>query len=189
MKMAFLFLFSFFFFSNAQSQFVTNVYWTEDTKMPGTETIYYHPNKKLQWADFNGVPTIPGNVAAITASGFGYKASMKNNGTKGQLNIGVYCYFNKDKSWVKPGKTTSYILNHEQHHFDVSFIAASLFADKLKRTEINLKNYNAVLPAIYKECCDIMNKMQDEYDGQTKNGQLKDVQAKWNEFIVSRLAE
>ncbi|MBS1495403.1 MAG: hypothetical protein JSU03_09320 [Bacteroidetes bacterium] len=171
------------------AQFITNVYWVDEKMMPNNETIYYHPNSKLKWSDFNGEPNLTGNVAAITASGFGYKATMKNNGTKGQLNIAVYCYFNKNKSWVKPDKKTGYILNHEQHHFDVSFIAANLFFERLKKAGINFNNYNKVLPDIYKECCDLMNKMQDEYDGQTKNGQLKDVQEKWNRFIISKLAK
>jgi len=32
-----------------------------------------------------------------------------------------------------------------------------------------------------------MNKMQDDYDGQTKNGQLKDIQAKWNELLDQKI--
>ncbi len=44
-----------------------------------------------------------------------------------------------------------------------------------------------LLPRIYNECCDIMNKMQDDYDGQTKNGQVKDMQEKWNNFIDQKI--
>jgi uncharacterized protein YqiB (DUF1249 family) len=32
-----------------------------------------------------------------------------------------------------------------------------------------------------------MNKMQDEYDGQTKNGQLKDEQERWNNFLRNKI--
>lgn len=155
--------------------------------MPASGVIYYQPYNNLQWPDFKGTPNTGGNVAAITMSGFGYKASIKNNGSQGQLNIGVYCYFSKDKSWVKPDKKTAYILNHEQHHFDIAFIAASVFADKIKNTVITTDNYNALLPRIYKECCILMNKLQDDYDGQTKNGQVKDVQEKWNDYLNKRL--
>ncbi len=188
MKYFSLLWFIFSFSANAHAQLATNVYWTEQSGMPASGVIYYQPYNNLQWTDFTGTPNTGGNVAAITLSGFGYKASIKNNGSKGQLNIGVYCYFSKDKSWVKPDKKTGYILNHEQHHFDITFIAASVFADKIKNTVITTGNYNALLPRIYKECCDLMNKLQDDYDGQTKNGQVKNVQEKWNDYLNKRLA-
>lgn len=171
----------------ALAQFSANIYWTEQTNLPASETIYYNPAKKLVWDDFRGKPAPASVAAAITASGFGYKADFKSVGAKSQLNIGVYCYFNKKNSWVKEGKTTLYILTHEQHHFDISFLAAGLFLEKLKTSGITRTNYNTLLPKIYNECVAMMNKMQNEYDGQTKNGQLKDVQAQWNELVATKL--
>lgn len=170
-----------------KAQVTTNVYWTEQTEMNRGNTIYYNPLKNLEWDDFKGVSGPPGPVAAITASGFGYKANMNSSGAKGEINIAVYCYFNKKSSWVKQGKTTSYILNHEQHHFDVSYLAAGIFINKLKNTVLTTSNCNTILPKIYKECCDMMNKMQDDYDGQTMNGQLEDKQKKWNNFFAEKV--
>ena len=175
------------FYFSSSAQITTNIYWTEQTEMNKSNTIYYTALKNLVWDDFKGVPGPPGPVAAITASGFGYKANMSSSNGKGEINIAVYCYFNKKASWVKPGKTTSYILNHEQHHFDVSFLAAGFFINKLKNTVITTSNCNAVLPKIYKECCDMMNKMQDDYDGQTMNGQLEDKQKRWNGFFAEKV--
>lgn len=172
---------------HTNAQFITNVYWTDRTAMDTNDAIYYDLNKKLVWKDFKGTPGGAGPVAAITSSGFGYKADMKTNGTKGQINIGVYCFFSKGKSWVKPGRTTPYILNHEQHHFNVSYLAALFFIDKVKKTVITPANSNNVLPALYREACDLMNKMQSDYDGQTKNGQVVEMQEKWNNFFAERL--
>ncbi len=155
--------------------------------MPSSEIIYYNVQHSLLWKDFKGIPDETGRAVAITASGFGYKADIKNSGSKGQLNIGIYCYFNKKNSWVKQGKSSDYVLSHEQNHFNISFIAASIFLEKLKASSINSSNYNVLLPRFYKESCDIMNKMQDDYDGQTKNGQLKDVQAKWDNFLAQKI--
>lgn len=169
------------------AQFSSNIYWTEQTTMPASETIYYTPSKALTWNDFKGKPDNNSVAAAITASGFGYKADFKSSGPRSQLNIGVYCYFNKKSSWVKPGKTTDYILTHEQHHFDISFLAAGIFLQKLKTAGINRQNYNTLLPKLYNECVALMNKMQNEYDGQTKNGQLRDIQAQWNDFVSAKV--
>ncbi len=170
------------------AQLVTNVAWTQSTSLPASEVIYYTPGNKLVWDNFRGkVPAENGRTAAITMSGFGYTASISHSGGKGELSINVYCFFNKNRSWVKPGKTTSYILNHEQHHFDISYIAACIFMDKIEAATITTKDYNNILTRIYDECIDAMNKMQDEYDGQTRNGQETALQEKWNKFIDDKM--
>ncbi len=171
------------------AQLSTKVEWTQRTSMPASEVIYYTPENKLLWEDFKGrVPANNGRTAAVTMSGFGYTASLTSSNRNGELNIKVYCFFNKNKSWVKPGKTTAYILNHEQHHFDISYIAACIFVDKIQSTIITNRDYNNLLPRIYDECVEAMEKMQDEYDGQTRNGQEAALQEKWNKFIDSKMA-
>lgn len=187
MKQIFLSVLFFMTAITSKAQVTTNVYWTEQSSLPSSQVIYYNPSHNLQWPDFIGVPQTAGIVAAITMSGFGYTASMKRNASKGEINIGVYCYFSKNKSWVKPEKKTAYILNHEQHHFDISYIAARIFADKVKNSGVTTSNVNVLLPRIYKECCDIMNKLQDDYDGQTKNGQVKEMQERWNNSLDEKL--
>ncbi len=172
----------------SNAQVTTNVFWTEQSGMSASDIIYYNPAKNLQWQDFKGSPPAPSKVAAETSSGFGYKANMQSSGNKGQINISVYCYFSKNKSWVRTNKTTAYILNHEQHHFDVSYLAASVFIEKIKKAGLNLSNLNTLLPRIYRECCDFMNKMQDDYDGQTMNGQLTEPQARWNKFFYEKVS-
>jgi hypothetical protein len=171
------------------AQLTTKVEWTNQTSMQPAEVIYYNPADKLVWENFKGKPpTDNGRTAAITMSGFGYAASIKYSEGKGVLNLQVYCFFNKNKSWVKPGKTTEYILNHEQHHFDISYIAAAIFVDKIQSAVISKSNYNVLLSRIYNECIDIMNKMQDDYDGQTRNGQELALQEKWNKFIDNKIS-
>jgi len=173
---------------NLQAQVKTNIKWTEQTSLPASDVIYYRPENKLVWGDFLGKPVEAGITAAITMSGFGYSASMHSSGQNGQLDIKVYCFFNKKKSWVKPGKTTTYILTHEQRHFDVSYIAANIFIDKVQGASMNSTNYNTLISRIYNECIEIMNDMQDDYDEQTNNGQDKLNQDKWNRFIDGKLA-
>ena len=181
-------LFFFSFPATLFAQLSTKVEWTQQTSMPAADVIYYDPGTKLVWGNFLCKPPVDNSrVAAITMSGFGYTASVRSSGGKGQLNIKVYCFFNKNKSWVKPGKTTSYILTHEQHHFDISYIAACIFMDKIQGAIITNNDYNVLLPRIYDECIDIMNKMQDDYDNQTRNGQETALQEKWNKFIDDKL--
>ena len=187
--MRLLLFFSCCFFSSAIfAQLNTHIFWTEQTALPASQVIYYRPEKALAWKDFQGSPVMNSRAVAITVSGFGYKADIKNKGNNGELNISVYCYFNKPTSWVKSEKPSQYILLHEQHHFDITYLAAKMFIEKLKAANFTAANMNQILPKIYTESCDIMNKLQDDYDGQTKNGQLKDVQQKWNAYIDDKLS-
>lgn len=188
--MKYILLFSSFFLIHlVQAQITSNIYWTQQTNLPSAEVIYYSNSRPLVWNDFKGVPDNNSRAAAVTASGFGYKADMKNSGNGGQINIGVYCYFTKQNSWVKPGRTLDHILTHEQNHFNISYIAANIFIEKLKELKLTPANLNTVLPRLYKECYDTLNKMQDDYDGQTKNGQLTEIQDKWNKYITQKLLE
>jgi hypothetical protein len=155
--------------------------------MNASDVIYYNANKKLVWSDFKGIPGPPSPIAAITSSGFGYKASMHSSNGKGQIDVEIYCYFSKTNSWVKPAKKSAYVLLHEQHHFDATYLAAKLFIEKVKAANLTTSNMNEVLAKLYKECCNGMHQMQNDYDGQTMNGQLKDKQEKWNSFFEEKL--
>lgn len=173
----------------ANSQITTNVQWTYESNLPADKVIYYKPNQKLTWSNFEAPSQNRGIVAAVTYSGFGYKADISTVNGKSKVNVKVYCYFDKDKSWVKEGKTTDYILSHEQHHFDISYIAASIFIDKLQSAVFARSEINSRLQQIYQECIDAMDKMQNEYDAQTKNGQLREKQEEWSKRINSMLKQ
>jgi hypothetical protein len=187
MKYPLLFLLFFAYYSTAKAQITTTISWVEKSNANAADVIYYNPNKKLVWADFKGAPGPPSVVAAITSSGFGYKAAMKSSNGKGEINVSVYCYFSKPNSWVRKGKNTPYILNHEQHHFDATYICTKRFIEKIRNANLTTTNMNDVLAKLYKECSTEMRKMQSDYDGETMNGQLKDKQEKWNVFFEDTL--
>lgn len=187
--MKYLFLFSLFFHVlQANAQFNTHVYWTEQSTLPARDVVYFNRDSPLQWTHFRGKPQGDNHAAALTASGFGYKADFKSSGSKADLNVGVYCFFNKNNSWVRPGRTTQYILSHEQDHFNISFIAACVFVNRLKSAKLNKTNYEKELVKMYNESCEYMNKLQEEYDAQTRNGQLQELQAKWHSKLAQALA-
>ena len=182
MKLLFCFI-TFFILSPSYAQLTAVVKWAETSSQPKDETIYYSSEKKLGWQNFLGAPQDRGMVAAETVSGFGYNAAIKALNGEGEIIINVYCFFNKKTSWVKPVHTTSYILNHEQHHFDISYIASKIFIQKLQAAAFTIENYNVLLSLIYNESMGIMRKMQQNYDTQTRNGLLTDQQEKWNTKI------
>lgn len=187
LKIAIVFIILFAFYFNVLAQVSVTVSWTEKTKFNAKDVIYFNANKKLTWADFIGTPPPPSSVAAITSSGFGYSATMKSTNGKTEIKILVYCYFSKPKSWVRVKNKTAYILEHEQHHFDASYLAAESFMQQIKAANITAENMNEVLGKLYKEAGTAMSKLQNDYDTETNNGLKKDKQLIWNNYFKTKL--
>ena len=171
------------------AQFTVTIQWHNIDPGNTGDTIYYNPEKKLTWRDFKGRPVSSSPAAAITESGFGYRMSMNSRNKKTNVVITVFCYFTKKNSWVKTGMNTDYALQHEQHHFDITYINATLFIQKLKEARLNQGNFNDLVEKIHDESFEALSKMQDEYDGQTSNGRIKQQQLIWNKKIEQQLTE
>jgi len=169
------------------AQFTVTVKWQPIKSGAVNDTIYYNPEKKLTWPDFKGRPDAASPAAAITESGFGYKMSMNAIGNKTNVEITVFCYFNKKKSWVKKNMDSDYALTHEQHHYDITYINTCLFIQKLKAAQLNRGNFNYMVDKIHDECFAALSKMQDDYDGQTSNGRINRMQLVWNKKIDQQL--
>jgi len=149
--------------------------------------ISYYPGKRLTWPDFQGTPN--DNVSsAITSSGIGYHFNLNRTEDSAWFTFTVNCTFSKEKSWVLADKKTDYILRHEQNHFDISYINALLFIEKLRNLSLSVKNYKSEIATVYRESSKELNKMQNDYDTETKNGQDKIKQDEWNKKIASKLA-
>ncbi|RYY24096.1 MAG: DUF922 domain-containing protein, partial [Chitinophagaceae bacterium] len=126
-------------------------------------------------------------ASAITASGFGYKADIKTTGNKGQINIGVYCFFNKNNSWVKAGKTTEYILGHEQGHFDIAELHARKLNKALKEYKYKSKTVNDDVNRIYEGVMQDHHAYQTDYDQQTDFSRKVEKQREWMGKIATEL--
>jgi len=181
------FLFLIFSACNSFAQVTVSVKWSPHVPPVNGDTIFYNPSRKLTWPDFKGTPGNPSDALAVTSSGLGYLACMQSSNGKTTIDINVYCYFSKQSSWVRKGRESDYALNHEQHHFDVTYIIANIFIQKLKDAKFTRSNYGNQVEKIYNESCRQLEKMQNEYDGETKNGQLRNLQAEWNDKINQQL--
>lgn len=188
-KILFFLVLSFGFAALAKSQLQVNVQWLKTTSGIKKDTLYYSPQAKLTWNDFYVRKEEGTNTAALTTSGFGFTAGIFSRSGQGLLDINVFCYFLPYKSWVKKGDTNDYILNHEQHHFDISYIGSCYFMQKLKEARITMNNYSSVISKIYDEAYDYMSNMQDAYDRETDNGIIREKQEDWNKKVNARLTD
>lgn len=151
------------------------------TKGIDDEHIAYTSSQKLAIGDFKGLPREGSNAVAITASGFSFNAGFRRKGNVATLSITVSCSFDRRSSWMKAKGKTPYVLQHEQHHFDISYLGALDFMERLKSIKFTVKNYNEKLNAAYQESVNKMEALQHQYDGETQNGIAKEEQLKWNQ--------
>ena len=189
--MKYLFLFSFLFttFTTVLAQPVTvNIEYTVDIPNPTGKLIFYNPGELLTIAAFAGDTDINSSAVAITSSGFAFKAGFKNAGGKATLIIKVYCSLDKQMSWMKPAGKNEYILQHEQQHFNISYLGAMEFIQQLKAATFTIDNYNKLIEKLYNQSSKNMEDLQQAYDSETHNGIIKDMQQYWNEKINKGLS-
>ncbi len=173
---------------SAFAQLTVTIQWQPIKPGYAGDTIYYKPAQKLTWVDFKGRPDAASPAAAITESGFGYNMTMNSFNKKMNVVITIFCYFNKMKSWVKKDMNTDYALLHEQHHYDITYINTCLFIQKLRQASFTKENFNSLVEKIHDTCFNAMSKMQDDYDGETRNGRISSIQANWNKKVDLQLA-
>lgn len=149
--------------------------------------IFYNPAVKLTWNDFKGAPVASSDAAAITNAGIGFKMVFQSEGNIATLKISVNCNFSIADSWVKDDRRTAYILNHEQHHFDIAYIHALQFIRNLKNASYTMKDYSKVIEKIYYQTHLELLTMQNAYDSETKNSQVASEQELWNKKIDGQL--
>ena len=118
---------------------------------------------------------------SITALGIAYNAS------NGKLHYEITCNFSKIKSWgiLK----TSYILAHEQGHFDITEIYSRILHRELQGYKFNRRTFRQDVNEIYDRVVKEKEAFQLMYDGQTDHSRNKKVQQEWLDKIQQLLTE
>lgn len=176
-------------FSNAESQPVkVQVSYVAKFNHAGGDTIYYDPGRKLSWRDFKGTPVQNTFEAALTSSGYAYDAGVEFSDKNILLRIGVFSFFTKHNSWKRHNINDSFHLEHEQHHFDITYLGALNFIKEIQRTHFTVENYGQQLRAIFKKSYLENNQWQDQYDKETSHSVNEVQQTEWNKKINGLLA-
>ncbi len=81
----------------------------------------------------------------------------------------------------------SYSLGHEQLHFDITYLVAQRFKQRIRRLPLTRDDYDSMIQYEYLEAFREMNQLQDEYDGETRNGTNTSAQQEWRTRISHEL--
>lgn len=151
--------------------------------LQSTQNITWVENAKLEWKDFKGQPHTEAREWAASYIG----TAMKSSGKGENAVLTIVAQFNPDSAWVKKGKETAYLLNHEQLHFDIQ----EIFARKLKKTILNShfirQSIRADLDVIVKKNNDEKSAYQNLYDSETQHSLNTQKQNEWGDKIRTEL--
>lgn len=150
---------------------------------PGEDLVDWSPWHKLQWSDYKGSPDSNSDAAASTTTivGVEYKIGRTD------FSFSIHCRFSREKSWGL--HKTSYILQHEQGHFDIAEVYARKLNKALSEYKFNYRTYNRDLNQIYNRVMREKENMQNQYDRETNHSIKKDKQIEWLGRIEQMLDE
>lgn len=159
--------------------------FTDYNETPEGDTIYYSVKRPLTWADFKDKPRDNHFEAEILPL-LGY--TEKNQVLNGVIYVDMAIKVSTAKSdcWVK-GLKDDYTLNHEQRHFDIEKIASERYKKKLLVMKLPTDNFYGPINLEYLEALRDADRMQKQYDSETKHGQDRVAQERWNEEIDKEL--
>ena len=152
------------------------------TIISAQDKIFWNENTSLKWEDFQAKPNIK-KVAALSYCGIQFYSCEES--TRRNPVYRIRAYFMPSKSWSWSNYRYSYVLKHEQLHFDI----AELYTRKIRKyfSENLVKMENAVIEyqSIFNEYTDY----QELYDEETHHGTKDHKQKDWELSIQSQMKE
>ncbi len=142
-------------------------------------------NRPLVWSDFQGRSDESNPFFALTHWNINYKPSdirvSGENVTVGSFDVTVE--LDRKESWVKKGKETDELLEHEQGHFNIGLLCMKELLTKEKEASFTKSNLSSKMQSIFSDVMKKYHDMDDKYDSETDHSKNKPEQKRWNEFL------
>jgi hypothetical protein len=145
--------------------------------------ILWHPKRPLKPSYFRG-PIEKRPFQASTYSMIQYLAT--SSAKRGLVKIVVKSLFDCNLSYFKPSKRDSFVLAHEQLHFDITEIYARKFRKVILEEMSTYKNFLIGHETAFSGILEELALKQDEYDSEVYSDE--ELQKKWNEWVASEMS-
>ncbi len=153
-----------------------------------TDKIAWSESRKLTWSDFRAKSASGVDYVASTSSGISFSYSYKLVDDRINYKYEVESNFYPEESWYNPQYASSYILKHEQTHFDISELHARLLRKKISETNFS-KNIKAEIEGIYQKVESLRRNMQNQFDSESEHSKNTEMEYRWEAFIEQQLKE
>ena len=156
-------------------------------KSTNEDTMTWNESRRLNWTDFKANPNQDSDAVALTASGITFGYSVKTSGERIiDFSTTVEAHFYPNKSWYLKEKGNTYILGHEQLHFDITELHARMFREQLTQLVVN-QNVKGQMQRLHTTINEALAQTQKRYDLQSNHSMNVAAQKKWEAFIQEEL--
>lgn len=168
--------------------FLSTFFFPATSSTKTADEIVWNSARKLSWDDFRCAPLGGRLTGAATYASIKAVPRVVNSWNN-KLDVEVKAIFRCDKSWAKEqAKTSDYLLNHEQRHFDIAEIFARKIRQELDEYRITAKNYQGIKKAVIEKWFQEYDAYDRSYDKFTVHGLNSERQEQWNQDIDEQLA-
>lgn len=161
-------------------EIIVNVKITDSDK--DKQLIIFNPSRPLKIEDFKGQPKYNSKAVATILSGVKMGISSLTEKDRTVVDIDLTCYFDPRQSWMKPKGRNPKVLDHEQRHFEITAIQTCKLFNAIKNTTFT-DNWHKELIALKEKYIEELEKMQENYDRETRHGTLRGKQLAYNQRI------
>lgn len=176
---------------SAQKARVLTINFIYDARANSTDsdTVFHNAAVPITSADFTGQPSRSGRSEAVSFTSFAYEGSSRKVKDTLVVNLQLQVFMVKSASWIRGTQGDRTTLEHEQLHFDITRVVGERFRKKILSMPLTIEDYDSMVQYEYLESFREMNRMQNEFDRETNNGQHLSVQYRWRQDIHNMLAE
>ena len=161
--------------------------WILLSFQPNEVSILWDENYLLKWSDFKGRADDSIDAAALTASGITLEISAKTTSTELiNYNAVVQAHFYPFQSWYKQRFADSFVLAHEQLHFDITELYARKLRKQIDEAKFTIK-IKQEISSLNKRINRELKKTQKQYDQDSHYSRDRQVQKQWQEFVEREL--
>jgi len=139
---------------------------------------------QIDWSSFKGVPNDDSAGARISLNI--HLEVSKVSVWNGNIIFKAYARMNPLESWVRPGYEDEHTLQHEQTHFNITEMCARGLQSELNKMKIRFLKSPAIQETFNKWQIK-MEDLQNQYDLETKGGNISVAQHDWNQKILAEL--
>jgi hypothetical protein len=162
-----------------------SVTFVEDQTFAENE-LPYTPNC-LQWNLFRSTISNEASHSANTVTNSAFGMSTLSDEKSIKVEVHTNFYFDKNASSKKQGITSTYLLQHEQLHFDIAFQGYQQFLAELKTIQVNENNYATIYETAFNNYRAKVREAQLQYDTETEHGINQLQQELWTTKVQKNL--
>lgn len=159
------------------------------TKLLFCQAIEWSEDRKLNFNDYKRTTFMEDGFSAAESSiAINFRIVSKSIWT-GSIKIYIYAVFNSEDSWFrKEQSSNTYVLNHEQKHFDIAHAFAAHLQKIVDKEVRGVTDFNNNFQRLYDKTFAEYIAFQTKYDLDTGHGSNLEQQIKYND-IISKMIE